>query len=342
MNHRIAILGASGYTGAELIRLVATHPRFSIVALSGERKAGMSISSVFPHLRHLPAPPIYRIDEVDFSEVDLCFCALPHKTSQQIVAHLPKSVRVVDLSADFRLRNADEYQKWYGVPHSAAALQETAVYGLTEFYRDQISTASLVAGTGCNSAAAQFALRPLLAAKAINFNEIIIDLKCGVSGAGRVLQEHLLHSELSEGYFPYAVGGTHRHLGELDQEFSQVAGEPITVQFTPHLLPVNRGVLATAYVRGDARTIHEVLSTAYAEEPFLSVLPFGEMPSTHHVRGSNFVHIGVAGDRLSGRSIVVAVLDNLVKGSSGQALQNANVMLGESETEGLLAAPLFP
>ncbi len=342
MNHRIAILGASGYTGAELIRLVATHPGFDIVAATGERKAGMNIASVFPHLRHLSLPPICQIGEVDFSKVDLCFCALPHRTSQQIVMNLPKSVRVVDLSADFRLRDPSEYRKWYGVLHAAAELQKTAIYGLTEFYRDQIATASLVAGTGCNSAAAQFALRPLFVAKAIDFNEVIIDLKCGVSGAGRVLQEHLLHSELSEGYYPYAVGGTHRHLGELDQEFSQVAGEPITVQFTPHLLPVNRGVLATAYVRGDASTIHEVLSTAYTDEPFLSVLPLGDMPSTHHVRGSNFVHIGVAGDRRSGRAIVVAVLDNLVKGSSGQALQNANVMLGESETAGLLAAPLFP
>ena len=217
-----------------------------------------------------------------------------------------------------------------------------AVIGLTEFYREEIAGARLVAGTGCNAATGQFALRPLIAAGVIDLDEIILDLKCGVSGAGRSLKENLLHAELSEGYHAYAVGGTHRHLGEFDQEFSKIAGRAVRVQFTPHLIPANRGILATAYLKGDAAAIHACFEAAYGDEPFIEVLPMGETPSTHHVRGSNFVHIGVMVDRIAGRAIVVAALDNLTKGSSGQALQNANLMLGEPETEGLMMVPLYP
>ncbi len=342
MHHSVAILGASGYTGAELVRLIADHPTMRIAAMSADRKAGLSMAEVFPHLRHLDLPMLCRIEDIYFSGIDLVFCALPHATSQAVIRDLPAGVRVVDLSADFRLRDPAEYQKWYGKPHDAPDLQAEAVYGLTEFYRDQIRSARLVAGTGCNAATGQYALRPLIAAGVIDLDEIIIDLKAAVSGAGRSLKENLLHAELSEGYNAYAVGGTHRHLGEFDQEFSAIAGRPVRVQFTPHLIPANRGILATVYVRGDAARVHETLATAYAAEPFLSVLPFGQTPSTHHVRGSNHVHIGVTGDRIPGRAIAVAVLDNLTKGSSGQALQNANLMLGVEETAGLTMAPLFP
>ncbi|MBK0328180.1 N-acetyl-gamma-glutamyl-phosphate reductase [Rhodobacteraceae bacterium F11138] len=342
MTHKIAILGASGYTGAELIRLIAGHPNMEITALSGERKAGMAMGDVFPHLRHMDLPNLCRIDEIDFSTVDLCFCALPHKTSQEVIRDLPKGLKIVDLSADFRLRDPEEYAKWYGNTHVALEQQHEAVYGLTEFYREDIRNARLVAGTGCNAATGQFALRPLIAAGVIDLDDIVLDLKCAVSGAGRSLKENLLHAELSEGYNAYAIGGTHRHLGEFDQEFSALAGRPVQVQFTPHLIPANRGILVTVYVRGAAKAIHETFLAAYANEPFVQVLPFGEAPSTHHVRGSNFVHVGVAADRLEGRAVVIAALDNLTKGSSGQALQNANLMLGEDEVTGLMMAPLFP
>ncbi|MBT3140671.1 N-acetyl-gamma-glutamyl-phosphate reductase [Phaeobacter gallaeciensis] len=342
MTHKIAILGASGYTGAELVRLIAQHPNLEIVALSAERKAGMTMAQVFPHLRHMTLPSLCKISEIDFSEVDLCFCALPHKTSQEVIRDLPKSLKIVDLSADFRLRDAAEYEKWYGNSHAALEQQGEAVYGLTEFYREDIRNARLVAGTGCNAATGQFVLRPLIAAGVIDLDNIILDLICAVSGAGRSLKENLLHAELSEGYNAYAVGGTHRHLGEFDQEFSKIAGRPVQVQFTPHLVPANRGILATTYVRGDAQEIYDALCAAYADEPFIEMLPFGEAPSTHHVRGSNFCHIGVTADRIAGRAIVIGALDNLTKGSSGQALQNANLMLGEPETQGLMMAPLFP
>ncbi len=342
MTHKIAILGASGYTGAELVRLISQHPTIEIAALSADRKAGMEMAQVFPHLRHLQLPTLCKIGEIDFSQIDLCFCALPHKTSQEVISALPKTLKIVDLSADFRLRNPADYEKWYGNPHSALELQKEAVYGLTEFYRDDIKSARLVAGTGCNAATGLFALRPLISAGVIDLDEIILDLKCAVSGAGRSLKEGLLHAELSEGYNAYAVGGSHRHLGEFDQEFSAVAGRPVQIQFTPHLMPANRGILATAYVKGDAQAIYDTFVAAYADEPFIEMLPLGEAPSTHHVRGSNFCHIGVAADRIEGRVIVIAALDNLTKGSSGQALQNANLMLGETETTGLMMAPLFP
>ena len=342
MTQSIAILGASGYTGAELVRLLATHPSFRIVVLSADRKAGLPMAEVFPFLRHLSLPTLQKIEDIDFSKVDLCFCALPHATSQAVIAALPRDLKIVDLSADFRLRDPAAYQTWYGQPHSQPELQKEAVYGLTEFYRPEITAARLVAGTGCNAATGQYAITPLIEAGVIDLDRIVIDLKAGVSGAGRSLKENLLHAELSEGTHTYSAGGKHRHLGEFDQEFSRAAGRPVRVQFTPHLLPMNRGILATVYLDGDPATIHATLAARYAAEPFLQVLPFGTLPSTRDVRGSNFVHIGVTGDRIAGRTIVVAVLDNLTKGSSGQAIQNANLMLGVEETAGLLLAPVFP
>jgi N-acetyl-gamma-glutamyl-phosphate reductase len=342
MTHNIAILGASGYTGAELIRLIAGHSSMQIKALGANSKAGQTIAEVFPHLRHLDLPALVTIEEIDFSDIDLCFCALPHKTSQEVIANLPKDLKIVDLSADFRLRDPEAYAKWYGNRHAALEQQKEAVYGLTEFYREEIKSARLVAGTGCNAATGQFALRPLIEKGVIDLDDIILDLKCAVSGAGRSLKENLLHAELSEGYHAYSLGGTHRHLGEFDQEFSAIAGRPVKVQFTPHLVPANRGILATVYVKGDAEVIHKTLAAAYDAEPFIEVLPMGEAPSTRHIRGSNFCHIGVVADRIDGRAIVVAALDNLTKGSSGQALQNANLMLGIDEVEGLMMAPLFP
>jgi N-acetyl-gamma-glutamyl-phosphate reductase len=339
--HSIAILGASGYTGAELVRLIATHPDLRIAALTADRKAGQSMGEVFPHLRHLDLPPLTTIDAVDFAGIDLAFCALPHATSQEVIAKLPRDLRIVDLSADFRLRDPAVYAAWYGHEHMALDLQDEAVYGLTEFYREEIRKARLVAGTGCNAATGMYAVLPLLRAGVIDPDEIVIDLATGVSGAGRSPKEGMLHSEVSEGYHAYNVA-KHRHTAEFDQEFTKAAGRKVEVTFVPHLLPQNRGILATVYVRGEAEAIHAALSEAYAGEPFMVVLPMGEAPATRHVRGSNFVHLGVIPDRRAGRVMVFSTLDNLCKGSSGQALQNANLMLGLEETAGLMAAPLFP
>ena len=338
---RIAIIGASGYTGAELLRLAASHPKLRIVALGADRSAGREVADVFPALRHLSLPRLQSAKEIDLSGVDLVFCALPHATSQAVVPGILESSLCVDLSADFRLRDPAEYERWYGSPHSALDVQDEAVYGLTEFYRDEIKSARLVACTGCNAATGLYALLPLVAEGVIDTDEIVIDLKAGVSGAGRSPKLGTLHSEVSEGCQAYNVS-VHRHLGEFDQELSKAARGPVAVTFAPHLLPQNRGILATIYVRGEPSQIHAALSERYREEHFIIVLPFGKHPSTRDVRASNFVHIGVVADRKPGRAILFSALDNLTKGSSGQAIQNANLMLGFDETEGLGLAPVVP
>ncbi len=338
---KVAILGASGYTGAELVRLIATHPRLRITALSAERKAGQTMAEAFPHLAHLDLPAMVKIEEIDFSAVDMVFCALPHATTQAVLKDLPKTVKIVDLSADFRLDDPAAYEAWYGHPHQALELQKEAVYGLPEFYREQIRGARLVANTGCYVATSLLPLIPILRAGAASPDEIVIDAKSGVSGAGRAAKEGSLFTEVSEGFAAYGVG-KHRHMAEIDQELTKAAGKPVLASFTPHLLPQNRGILATIYLQGEAEAIHAALKAQYQDEYFIHVLPLGQIPQTRHVRGSNFVKIGVAPDRKPGRSIVVSALDNLVKGASGQAIQNANLMLGLPESMGLEQAPLFP
>jgi N-acetyl-gamma-glutamyl-phosphate reductase len=251
---------------------------------------------------------------------------------------------VVDLSADFRLADPAAYAHWYGHAHAAPALQKEAVYGLTEVYRSQIKTARLVANPGCYTTCAELALIPLLKAKAIDPDEIVVDAKSGMTGAGRAAKEEMLYSEVSEGFHAYGVGH-HRHMSELDQEFSRAAGRDVVVTFTPHLVPMNRGILSTIYVRGlkvTPQDLQALLSKAYAKEPFVHVLPLGKTPQTRHVRGSNMTFIGVAADRIAGRAIIVSALDNLTKGASGQAVQNMNLMLGFPETMGLEQVALFP
>src|SRR5947207_6264317 len=234
--------------------------------------------------------------------------------------------------------------KWYGHEHHAPELQRQAVYGLTEVYRSEIAQAQLVANPGCYTSCAQLALTPLIKAHAIELDEIVIDAKSGMTGAGRAAKEEMLFSEVSEGFYAYGVG-RHRHMAELDQEFSKAAGREVVVTFTPHLVPMNRGILSTIYVRGaksPPQDLHAILSKAYGGEPFVHVLPFGQMPQTRHVRGSNMTFIGVAKDRVAGRAIVGSALDNLTKGASGQAVQNMNLMLGFAEALGLEQVALFP
>ena len=341
MTKQIAILGASGYTGAELIRFIVTHPEFEIAALAADRKAGMEMGDVFPHLRYLNLPTLCKINEIDFSGIDLCFCALPHATSQEVIRDLPRDLMIVDLSADFRLRDPEVYAKWYGHEHLALDVQDEAVYGLTEFYREEIRHTRVTAGTGCNAATGMYPVLPLLTAGVIDPDDIIINLATGVSGAGRSPKEGMLHAEVSEGFRAYNVA-KHRHMAEFDQEFSKAADRDVRVTFVPHLLPQNRGILATVYVRGDAAAIHDVLAGRYASEPFVHVLPFEEIPATQHVRGSNLCLLGVAPDRMGDRVMVFSALDNLSKGASSQAIQNANLMLGQDETAGLNLVPVFP
>jgi N-acetyl-gamma-glutamyl-phosphate reductase len=346
---KIGVLGASGYTGAELVRLLLRHPRVEIVLLTADRRAGKSMADVFPQFAPYELPMLTAIEGSDWKAagLDLAFCGLPHGTTQKVIAELLKTAprtKVVDLSADFRLSDPAAYAHWYGHAHAAPALQKEAVYGLTEIYRSQIKTARLVANPGCYTTCAELALIPLLKAKAINPDEIVIDAKSGVTGAGRAAKEEMLFSEVSEGFHAYGVGH-HRHMAELDQEFSRAAGRVVVVTFTPHLVPMNRGILSTIYVRGlkaMPQDLHALLLKAYTKEPFVHVLPFGKTPQTRHVRGSNMTFIGVAADRIPGRAIIVSALDNLTKGASGQAVQNMNLMLGFPETMGLEQVALFP
>ena len=341
MTHRIAILGASGYTGAELLRLVATHPTMEITALSADRKAGMEMAEVFPHLAHLALPTLSRIDEVDFDSVDLAFLALPHGVSHGLVREIPERVKIVDLSADFRLRDPAAYLKWYGLEHTAMDIQPEVAFGIPEFYRAEIARARITANSGCYVATSLLPLVPLLETGAIGSEDIVIDAKSGVSGAGRGLNEAMLFAEANEGFKSYGVAH-HRHMGELDQELSKAAGTPVMAAFTPHLVPMIRGMQATIYATGEADRVRAVLTERYENEPFVEVLPAGQVPQTQHVRGSNLNRIAVFADRRPGRVIVLSVLDNLMKGASGQALQCANVMLSEPETAGLTLSPMFP
>jgi len=348
-NAKIGVLGASGYTGAELVRLLIAHPHVAIALLTADRRAGQAMADVFPQFSPYRLPPLTALDAADWAalKLDLVFCALPHGTTQQVIKDLvarAPGTKIVDLSADFRLADPAAYARWYGHAHAAPELQQEAVYGLTEIYRSEIKAARLVANPGCYTTCAELALIPLLKAKAIDADEIVIDAKSGVTGAGRTAREDMQFAEVSEGFHAYGVGH-HRHMAELDQEFSRAAGRDVIVTFTPHLVPMNRGILSTIYVRGlnaSAQDLHALLVKAYADEPFVHVLPFGKLPQTRHVRGSNMTMIGIAQDRVAGRAIIGAVLDNLTKGASGQAVQNMNLMLGFPETAGLEQVALFP
>ena len=368
---RIAILGASGYTGAELVRLLSRHPRAEIVLMTADRNAGESYDNVFPHLGGLELPDLISLDSVEWPglEVDVVFCGLPHGTTQEVIAGILHETRhdivdellhetpgdlaaevhgnprVIDLSADFRLADEESYAEWYGHAHRAPHLQKEAVYGLTEFARDRLRTARLVACPGCYPTTAILPLAPLLSAGQIEREDIIIDAKSGVTGAGRGLKQTSLYGEVSEGINAYGIAH-HRHAPEIEQELSRAAGTPVAVNFTPHLMPMNRGLLATIYVRMAPEVtvddLRATLAERYENEPFVRVLREGLAPSTRDVRGSNYCNIGVFADRLPGRAILVSALDNLVKGASGQAVQNMNVMYGIEETAGLEQQPLFP
>jgi N-acetyl-gamma-glutamyl-phosphate reductase len=347
---KIGVLGASGYTGAELVRLLLRHAGVEIALLTADRRAGQEMRDVFPQFAPFPLPKLVSIESLDWAKttLDLIFCALPHGTTQTVIKDVlakARSVKVVDLSADFRLADQAAYARWYGHSHQAVELQREAVYGLVEVHRERIKRARLVANPGCYTTCAQLALIPLIVAKAIDVDEIVVDAKSGMTGAGRAAKEEMLFSEVSEGIHAYGVGH-HRHMAELDQEFSLAAGRDVVVSFTPHLVPMNRGILSTIYVRGlggsSPEGLHAILLKHYMNEPFVHVLPFGTMPQTRHVRGSNLTFIGVVRDRIAGRAIIGSALDNLVKGASGQAVQNMNLMLGFPEAMGLEQVALFP
>lgn len=343
----VAVLGASGYTGAEMIRLLACHDGFRICAATANALAGRQLDDVFPHLNGVLSEKLTAVEDVDFSEVDLAFSCLPHGTSQDVIADMPGTVRVVDLSADYRFRSAEQYSEIYGRPHLNPEATQSAVYGLTEFAREDVRLSGLVACPGCYPTATLLCLLPLAEQAIVSSQNLIIDAKSGVSGAGRGLKEGNLFCETAEGLHPYAIG-SHRHAPEIEQELAVRFGSDVTVTFTPHLVPMTRGELVTIYVtlmEGQTpKSAHAALAARYEHEPFVNVRPFGTLPpDTRHTRGTNRCEIAIFADRVAGRAIIIGAIDNLVKGSAGQALQNANLMFGYAETEGLdYLQPFFP
>lgn len=339
-----AILGASGYTGVELIRLLWQHPFVEIATLVAEQSAGQLPEQLFTHLRTFPLPKIIRREEINWENIDIAFCALPHAMSHEVIRAIPAHIKVIDLSADFRLRDLATYETWYG-NHPAPELLPKAVYGLSEWYRDEIRQASLIACPGCYPTAASLALMPLLTSPLIETNSIIIDAKSGISGAGRSAKQSNLFCEVNENVKPYNICN-HRHIPEIEQNLSLVAAHPIQVNFTPQVVPLSRGILETIYIRllpsVSVKHLHETLTKRYQKEIFVNVLPLGETPVLRDVVGTNMCQLGIIEGRIPQSAVIVSVIDNLIKGASGQAIQNMNILYGFEETSGLTQLSLYP
>ena len=344
----IAIIGASGYTGVELIRLLLGHSQVTIKELIANSNAGQEIADIYPHLSPFALPALKKIEEIDFSKIDLAFCCLPHTTSQATIKSLMENknlghLKIIDLSADFRLESGDDYLQWYEHEHIALELQKQAVYGLSEINRAKIKKANLIANPGCYPTSALLPLLPLIENGLIDTTNIIVDSKSAVSGAGRSLKLGNLYCEANDGMKVYGVA-THRHTAEIEQELCKTANKKLQISFTPHLAPMNRGIISTIYVSiKNNFTIDDLkncLSTKYQDEYFVNVV--NTHPSTRDVFASNFCNIAVFASRLPNQAIIVSVIDNLVKGASGQAVQNMNIMFGFDEKEGLSILPIVP
>ncbi len=344
---KVAIVGASGYTGVELVRILNCHPEAAVTCVTSERSAGKRISDIYPGLRGRCDLVLENLEPVRVAgKADFIFTALPHKAAMEVApTFLKLGKRVVDLSADYRLHDPLEYEKWYE-PHLSPDLLGKAVYGLPEIRRAKIADADLVANPGCYPTSVILGLAPLLKKKLIDPAAIIVDSKSGVSGAGRGAKVDSLYCEVNEGFKAYGVGGVHRHIPEIEQELGLLAGKKLTITFTLHLTPMDRGILSTIYTlpvkQLTTKDLVKLYNDFYRGEPFVRVLPEGSFPSTAFVRGSNFCDIGLSVDGRTGRVIVVSAIDNLVKGASGQAVQNMNLMCGFPENMGLEGLPLFP
>ena len=339
----IAILGASGYTGAETIRLIINNNNYNIKNITANSKAGNNISEIYPHLSGLELPKLIKVEDVDFSKIDAVISCLPHGKAQNILSALPKHIKICDLSADFRFNDPKMYEKVYEKKHDALELQKEAVYGLTEINRKAIKSARVIANPGCYPTSALLPLLPLIYKNLISPNNIIIDSKSGVSGAGRTLKNSLLFGEVSDGFTAYGLG-SHRHRPEIQSQLNNSQSSDIKVVFTPHLLPIKRGILSTIYFdindNCNIDDIKDCLNDTYLNEKFVNFVD--GVPSTHEVRGTNMCKMGLAYDAVTNKAIIISVLDNLVKGAAGQAIQNLNLMMGFNESKGLVNVSMFP
>lgn len=344
---RIAIIGGSGYTGVELLRLLKGHPEAEVVAVTSRKLAGKGVGDVFPSLYHFYKDLTFTEPDIQSlaNKADMVFTAVPHQAAMSALPGLlDAGLKAIDLSADFRLRDQKIYETWYGA-HSAPQLLSEAVYGLTEIYREEIRAARLVANPGCYPTSALLPLIPLLRSGFIDVHDIIIDSKSGASGAGRNPSTGTMYCEVNEAFKAYKIGA-HRHTPEIEQELSRAAGKALVINFTPHLVPISRGILTTIYAKPSrASSTLEflgILQEFYQDSPFVRILPEGVFPNVSSVRGSNFCDIGLKLEGRTNRLIIVSAIDNLVKGASGQAIQNMNAMRGLPETTGLDFAPLYP
>lgn len=338
---KVAILGATGYTGLELLRVLSNHPNAQITVATSQRYAGKKLVDLFPFFKNELALTPLDYDLIASSS-DIIFTALPQQVSMEIIPELLRHKRrIIDLSADFRLKRPEVYEAWYG-PHKAKELIDEAVYGLPEIYREHIKNAYLVANPGCYPTGVILALAPLL--KYIREDSIVVDAKSGVSGAGRGLKLSSLFCEVNEGMQAYKVAA-HRHIPEMEQELSKLAGKDIRITFVPHLIPISRGMFVTAYapLKGklSSKQAYQIMSEYYEEEAFVKVLLPPQIPQTLHVRGTNECHLGVKVDERTNHIIAMAAIDNLGKGASTQAIQSMNLMAGLPEATGLEHLPLF-
>lgn len=342
---KVSIVGATGYTGAELLRLLVGHAQAEVLHLTSESNTGTPIQDMYPHLRGFYDKTLISMNEIDtLAESDVVFIALPHGHAMKAGKALAeKGVKVIDLGADYRFRDTAVYEAWYKVPHTHKEAE--AVYGLTELFRDEVAAAHIVGNPGCYTTASILALAPLAKQQLIDTSSIIIDAKSGVSGAGRSLNLGSHFTEVFESFKAYNVAG-HRHTPEIEQALSLLSGETVTLSFTPHLVPMARGILSTCYATLKAGVTAEQIDAAYYDqygsEYFVRLLGRGGYPQTKHTRGSNFCDIGWHVDSRTNRVVVLSAIDNLVKGAAGQAVQNMNVMFGIDEKMGLQHAALYP
>ena len=343
---KVSIIGATGYAGAELLRLLNNHPEAQVVHITSESHTGEPISSIYPHLRGIYDQILMSMKNIAEigADSDFIFIGLPNGHAMHIGKSLEKlPTRIIDLGADYRFTDTSVYEEWYKIKHTHK--DAARVYGLAELNREKIKDAKIIGNAGCYTTASILALAPLAKNHLIDVNTIVVDAKSGVSGAGRSAKQPNHFPEMYDNFKAYNVGG-HRHTPEIEQGLSYFAGEAVRVTFTPHLMPMSRGILATSYVQlkegVDIGLLYEALAVSYDREPFVRILPIGEVPATRHVRGSNLCLIGLVPDRLPGQAIIVSVIDNLIKGASGQAVQNLNRMLGFEETLSLQSLPLFP
>jgi N-acetyl-gamma-glutamyl-phosphate reductase len=341
---KVGIVGGTGYTGSELARLVLAHPALELACITSRQDAGQPVASQWPQFAARSELRFSAPDPATLTACDLVFFATPHGTAMAMAPGLLEAgVKVVDLSADFRLRSIPEFERWYGMPHTAAELLEEAVYGLPELNRERIRRARLVACPGCYPTATILGFAPLLEHGLLDPRTLVADAKSGVSGAGRKLAMGVLYGEVAENFKAYGVDG-HRHLPEIAQVLAECAGAPLGLCFVPHLLPMFRGLQATLYatVTRDPGDLVRLFRERYADHPFIFVHDADGVPETRAVRGSNACHIGLRYFPEQGRVVVFSVIDNLVKGAAGQALQNANLMCGLAEDAGLPGDPFFP